>query len=170
MISPECGHAYSAIRWEGPNFIGRSYGFNVVHILELLDELQQAGRLKTQGKENSRLTFHDPCQIVRRGGVEAQPRRLLRNVSANCVEMEEHGNMNWCCGGGGGVSSNERADDLRLKAFNRKKSQLEGLGVETLVTACANCRLTIEEGLELNEMDIPVVGVTEIIAEHLVEQ
>ena len=170
VISPECGHAYSAIRWEGPNFIGRSYGFNVVHILELLDELQQAGRLKTQGKENSRLTFHDPCQIVRRGGVEAQPRRLLRNVSANCVEMEEHGNMNWCCGGGGGVSSNERADDLRLKAFNRKKSQLEGLGVETLVTACANCRLTIEEGLELNEMDIPVVGVTEIIAEHLVEQ
>ena len=25
VISPECGHAYTALRWEGPNFIGRAY-------------------------------------------------------------------------------------------------------------------------------------------------
>ena len=53
VISPECGHAYMAIRWEGPNLIGRPYNFKVVHILELLDELREQGRLKTTGKENS---------------------------------------------------------------------------------------------------------------------
>ena len=42
VISPECGHAYMAIRWEGPNLIGRPYQFKVVHILELLDELRKA--------------------------------------------------------------------------------------------------------------------------------
>jgi Fe-S oxidoreductase len=41
--------------------------------------------------------------------------------------------------------------------------------VETLVTACANCRLVIEEGLEAYNMEIPVVGLTEMIADHLVE-
>ena len=169
VISPECGHAFAAIRWDGPNFIGRPYNFKVVHILELLDELQQSGRLKTSGMETARLTFHDPCQIVRRGGVEAQPRRLLESVAENFVEMTEHGRMNWCCGGGGGVSANERAEGLRLKAFKRKKSQLDELKVETIVTACANCRLVMEEGLEENEMDIPIVGLTEVIAEHLVE-
>jgi len=168
VISPECGHAYTAIRWEGPNFIGRTYPFKVVHILELLDELQRDGRLKTTGKESDRLTFHDPCSIVRRGGVEAQPRHLLSPLAENFVEMTEHGAMNWCCGGGGGVSSNERAGKLKLTAFNRKKSQLDEINVDTVVTACSNCRMVIEEGVEQNEMDIEIVGLTELIANHLV--
>jgi Fe-S oxidoreductase len=169
VISPECGHAYTAIRWAGPNFIGKPYSFKIIHILELLDELQQSGRLQTTGKDTERLTFHDPCQIVRMGGVDAQPRRLLNSVAANFVEMTEHGNMNWCCGGGGGVSSNERAEDLRLKVFDRKKSQLDELKVGKIVTACSNCRVVMEDGLEANEMDIPIVGLTELVAEHLVE-
>lgn len=169
VISPECGHAYTAIRWDGANLIGHPYPFKVVHILELLDELQQSGRLKTSGTLDKKLTFHDPCQIVRKGGVTAQPRRLLNSVSTNFVEMSDHGNMNWCCGGGGGVSANERADELRLKVFNRKKSQLEEVNVEVMVTACANCRLVLEEGLEENDMDMPVVGLSELISEHLEE-
>jgi|GEM_PF-3270075 len=36
-----------------------------------------------------------------------------------------------------------------------------------MVTACANCRLMLEEGLEENNMDMPVIGLTELIAEHL---
>jgi len=170
VISPECGHAYTALRWEGPNFIGKAYPFRVVHILELLDELQSQGRIQTTGKETERLTFHDPCSIVRRGGIQAQPRNLLGPIAENFVEMADHGSMNWCCGGGGGVSSNERAEDLKLTAFNRKKSQIEETGAESVVTACSNCRMVMEEGLETNEMDIPMLGLTELIAEHLVEK
>lgn len=169
VISPECGHAYTAIRWEGPNLIGRPYNFKVIHILELLDELRAAGRIKTEGRETARLTFHDPCQIVRKGGVLEPPRNLLRMVAGDFVDMHDAREMNWCCGGGGGVSAIERAEALRLKVFKRKKSQLEALKVETLVTACANCRLVIEEGLEEYGMEIPVVGLTETIAEHLIE-
>jgi Fe-S oxidoreductase len=169
VISPECGHAYTAIRWEGPNLIGRPYPFKVVHILELLDQLREQGRLKTEGMREERLTFHDPCQIARKGGVIQEQRNLLNMVASNFVEMSDHGKMNWCCGGGGGVSSNERADELLLKVFSRKKTQLDELNVDTLVTACANCRLMLEDGLEENKMHLPVVGLSEIIAEHLVE-
>jgi Fe-S oxidoreductase len=170
VISPECGHAYTALRWEGPNFVGKAYPFRVVHILELLDELQSEGRLKLTGMETDRLTFHDPCSIVRRGGIQAQPRNLLRPITENFVEMTDHGSMNWCCGGGGGVNSNERAEDLKHTAFNRKKSQIEEIGVDAVVTACSNCRMVMEEGLEHNEMDIPLIGLTELIAEHLAEK
>jgi Fe-S oxidoreductase len=169
VISPECGHAYTAIRWEGPNLIGRPYNFKVVHILEVLDELRASGRLKTEGTEDDRLTFHDPCQIVRKGGVLEPPRNLLNMVASDFVDMNDAREMNWCCGGGGGVSAIERAEALRLKVFKRKTSQLEELQVETLVTACANCRLVMEEGLEEYKLEIPVVGLTEMIAEHLVE-
>ncbi len=168
VISPECGHAFTAIRWDGANLIGRPYKFEVKHILEVLDDLVGQGLIKTKGKEEAKLTYHDPCQIARKGGVVEQPRRLLNMVASNFVEMKDAGEMNWCCGGGGGVSANERADDLKLTTFNRKKSQLQELGVEALVTACANCRLTLEEGLEENEIDLPVVGLTEMIADYLV--
>ena len=167
LISPECGHAYTAIRWEGPNLIGRRYKFEVVHILELLDQLHREGRLKFSGSSDTPMTLHDPCQIVRRGGVVEPPRNLLHKVASGFVESTDHAAMNWCCGGGGGVSANERAEALRLKVFGRKKKQFEELGVDTVVTACANCRIVLEEGLEHYEMETQVIGLTELVAEYL---
>ena len=167
VISPECGHAYTALRWEGPNLIGRPYPFKVVHIIELLDQLRTEGRLRLQGVDETRMTFHDPCQMVRRGGVIQQPRNLLREVAPNFIEMQEAGTSNWCCGGGGGVSANPRADDLRHKVFSKKRSQLEAIDVKTIVTACSNCRNTLMDGLEYARMPHEVVGLTELIADHL---
>ena len=137
--------------------------------VELLDELRSAGKLKTASKETKPLTFHDPCQLVRRGGVVQQPRNLLSQVATDFREMSDPGILNWCCGGGGGISANDRAEELRLKAFKRKKAQLEELNVGTMVTACANCRTTLEEGLEHYNMNVTVVGLTELLAEHLEE-
>jgi Fe-S oxidoreductase len=167
VISPECGHAYTAIRWEGPNLIGRPYPFQVLHILELLDQLRSSGRLQTEGLDARRLTFHDPCQIVRRGGVEEPPRNLLRMVAPNFAEMPDRGNMNWCCGGGGGVSAIDEAHVLRTTVFKVKQRQLEAVGAEALVTACANCRIVIEEALENYALELPVEGLTELVAAHL---
>lgn len=171
VISPECGHAYSTIRWDAPNIIGRPLPFKVVHVMELLDELRRDGRLKTQGFSEERISYHDPCNASRRGGVLEQPRNLLNMVAPNFVELPETGDMNWCCGGGGGVSSNERADGLRLRVFSAKKRQLDAVQPEYLVTACSNCRHMLEDGLEDNEMhDIELLGITELIAGHLVEE
>jgi Fe-S oxidoreductase len=167
VISPECGHAYSTIRWDAPNIIGRPLPFKVVHIMELLDQLRTEGRLQIDGSIDDRLSFHDPCNNSRRGGVLQEPRRLLNMVAPNFVEMTEHGDMNWCCGGGGGVSSNERANELRLQVFSAKKRQLDEINVDLLVTSCSNCRHMIEDGLEENEMEIELVGITELIADHL---
>jgi len=169
VIGPECGHAFNALRWEGPNLIGRPYGFKVLHILELLDQLRAEGRLKIDSKVTEKLTFHDPCNVARKSGIVQQQRNLLGMVATNFVDMPDSGTHNWCCGGGGGVSSNERAEPLRIKAFGIKKRQLEAVEPETLVTACANCRLVMEEGLEHYKMEIPIAGLTEMIAEHLKE-
>ena len=169
VISPECGHAYMAIRWDGPNLVGKAFNFKVRHILEVLDEFRQDGRLKISGKEEQRLTYHDPCQISRRGGVIEQPRNLINMFSDNFVEMPDTGKMNWCCGAGGGVSSNERADEIRLKVFQRKKDQLDAIKPDAIVSACSNCRIHLEDGLEEYHMDIPLISLTETLADHLAE-
>lgn len=170
VISPECGHAYTAIRWEGPNLIGKPYPFRVFHIIEVLDELRAAGRIKTEGKETDRLSLHDPCNLARKSGVIDQQRNLMDLVAENFVDLKEHGKYQWCCGAGGGVSSNERAEPLKIAAFKRKKAQIEEVSPDRMVTMCATCRTQLEEGLEEFNMDIPVVGLTEMIAEHLVEK
>ncbi|UHD17067.1 (Fe-S)-binding protein [Thiocapsa bogorovii] len=170
VISPECGHAFTAIRWEGPNLIGRPYPFKVFHIIEVLDELRASGRLKTEGMETDRLSMHDPCNLARKSGVIQQQRNLMGLVAENFVELKEHGKFQWCCGAGGGVSSNERAEPLKMAAFKRKKAQIEEVSPERMVTMCATCRTQLEEGLEEFNMEIPVVGLTEMIAEHLVEK
>jgi Fe-S oxidoreductase len=169
VISPECGHAYMAIRWEGPNLIGKPYDFKVVHILELLDDLRQQGRLKVSGQLKQRLTYHDPCQISRRGGVIDEPRNLIGMFADNFVEMPDTGKMNWCCGAGGGVSSNERADEIRLQVFQRKKDQLDAIHVDGMISACSNCRIHLEDGLEEYHMELPVLSLTETLAENLDE-
>jgi Fe-S oxidoreductase len=169
VISPECGHAYTAIRWEGPNLMGRRFGFEVKHILEVIDDLREAGRIRLKGSIDKPLTYHDPCQISRRGGVYEQPRKLLRDIAPQFREMNDTGTMNWCCGGGGGVGANERAEPLKIISFKRKKAQIEELGVDTMVTACANCRVTIEEALEHYHMDVEMLGLTELVADHLEE-
>ena len=167
VISPECGHAYSALRWEGPNLLGRRYGFEVLQITELLDRFVREGRLRLRGKDARRLTFHDPCQLVRRGGLTEAPRRLAGAVSANLVDMPGSGTASFCCGGGGGVSAIHRAEGLRFAAFEIKKQQIEATGAQALVTACANCRNVLEEAIEHYGMTLPVLGLTEMVAQYL---
>jgi Fe-S oxidoreductase len=167
VISPECGHAYTTIRWDAPNFLKKKFPFKVVHIMELLDQLRSDGRLKMKDSFNEKVTYHDPCNISRRGGVIDQPRNLLNMVAPNFEEMHDHGDMNWCCGGGGGVSSNERAEPMRLKVFDVKKRQLDELQATTIVTACSNCRHMLEDGLEHNGMQQDTIGITELIAAHM---
>ena len=167
VISPECGHAYMALRWEGPNLLGRPYPFKVVHIVELLDQLVREGRLRTRGKDGRRLAFHDPCQLVRRGGITEAPRRVMGGVSERVVEMPSSGVANFCCGGGGGVSAIGRAEKLRFAAFACKKQQVEIAGAEALVTACANCRNVLEDAIEEYHMTLPVLGLTELVAQYL---
>lgn len=170
VVTPECGHAYQAMRWEGPNLLGKPFEFEVVHIIDLLDRWRAEGKLKFSGKEASRVTYHDPCQISRRGGLDPQARRLLACVTEDFVETGDAGALNWCCGGGGGLSANHRALELRLKAFAVKKRQLDAVQPEQLITACSNCRNILDEALEHYKMDLPVLGLVELLAENLDEE
>ena len=170
VISPECGHAYQALRWAGPNLIGRQYKFEVIHIMELLEKLRKEGKLKTTGRNNEKLTFHDPCQLNRRGGIHQEPRNLLNMFADNFVETDNAGAYNWCCGGGGGVGSNERATELRMKAFNRKKAQFDKVSPDKVVTMCAYCHHVLEDALYENDMeDLEVASLTEMVADYLDE-
>jgi len=57
-----------------------------------------------------------------------------------------------------------------VKAFACKKKQIDDLGgVDTLVTSCANCRNVMEEAIDEYGMELPVIGLTEFVANQLAE-
>ena len=138
VLLPECGHAYGAARWEAAKWYGQALPVRVIHMTEFLDELVTAQRIRVR-QIGDTATFHDPCQIVRRGGLEAAARRVLAALGVELIELQDHGLMAFCCGGGGGVVSNQRAAPLRQKVFEIKRQQVDATGAERFITSCGQC-------------------------------
>ena len=74
-----------------------------------------------------------------------------------------------CCGGGGGVVSNQRADPLRYKAFDLKRRQVDDAGADHFVTACGQCRITLTLGAKKTKWDKKVESLLELVADNLVD-
>jgi Fe-S oxidoreductase len=168
VIVPECGHAFGVLRWSGANILGWPLPYAVSHITQFLAQEKRSGRLKFKLADTA-MTYHDPCQISRRGGATADARYLLEGVATNFREMTPTGNYNWCCGGGGGVQAIGRAAGVRHEVFRIKMRQVKETGAATMVSACSNCRLTMDESKMALGWDKELASLVEILAEHLLE-
>jgi Fe-S oxidoreductase len=168
VLLPECGHAYGAARWEAARWYGKALPVRIVHATEFIDELLQSGRIRVNRIGES-ATFHDPCQIVRRGGLEAAARRVLAALGFELTELKDHGLAGYCCGGGAGVVSNVRAAPLRQKVFEMKKRQVEDTGAKHFVTSCGQCRITLEMGAKAAKWDKHPESLLELVADHLAD-
>lgn len=168
VILPECGHAYGAARWEAARWYGKSLPLRIIHMTEFLDENIASGRIRVRPVGES-ATFHDPCQIVRRGGLEAAARRVLAALGLQLIELRDHGIEGQCCGGGGGVISNQRAAPLRQRWFEIKKAQVEATGAKRFVTSCGQCRITLDAGAKQAQWSKRTESLLELVADNLVE-
>ena len=105
----------------------------------------------------------------RRGGAIDEPREVLQALGVDLREMMPTREMNWCCGGGGGVVSNQRADPIRYRVFKLKMEQVENSGADLFVTSCSNCRLTLDDGQAHFHWDKKVNSLLEMVADQLIE-
>lgn len=166
VVVPECGHAYSALRWQGANMLGRALPFRVLHISEFLAENLANGRIRVRHASGS-MAFHDPCQVSRRGGATKAPRDVLAALGVELRETKDSGALNFCCGGGGGVIANHRADEIRYQAFGIKMAQLDATGADAMVTSCSNCRQSFDDGQAHFGWGRGMGSLLELVADHL---
>jgi Fe-S oxidoreductase len=127
-----------------------------------------AGRIRLKPIGDT-ATFHDPCQIVRRGGLEAAARRVLAALGFKLIELQDHGIESFCCGGGGGVVSNVRATPLRHRVFEIKRRQVEQTGAKRFGTSCGQCRITLEQGAKHAHWDRKTESLLELVADQLAD-
>jgi Fe-S oxidoreductase len=169
LILAECGHGFNSNRWEAPEWLAQKYGFPVSSILELLTRYIQRGQIQLDPSKNDKtVTLHDPCNLVRLGGIIEDQRYILRHAVQNFVEMYPNREKNFCCGGGGGQLAMTRFAQRRLEAGQVKADQIKKTGANVVATPCHNC---IDQLMELNKhykLGIEIKTITEIVADALV--
>jgi len=165
----ECGHGYRSQRWEAENWLGRSYPFKVISFVELQAQYIREGRIKLDPTRNTkRVTYHDPCNQARNGGIVEEPRYILRHSVMDFVDMEPHGAENYCCGGGGGMLSMTEFAAERKAAGKSKADQVLATGAEILATSCHNCLDQLDEVKRHYKLKVKVQNLSELVANALI--
>jgi Fe-S oxidoreductase len=169
LVIGECGHGYGSARWEGPEWLQKSFPFPVKSILELMDDYVRDGRIKLDPSKNAiPVTLHDPCNLVRHGGLCEAQRRVLRQATTTFTEMTPNREHNFCCGGGGGQLAMARYKSRRIQSGGMKAKQIRDSGARIVVAPCHNC---IDQLMELNKeykLNVQIKTVAEMVAEALV--
>ncbi len=168
VVITECGHAYRVAEMFYAAWAGKKLPFKVRHILEVIDEYLKDWRIAVDPKAfTERVTYHDPCQIGRNGGIFEQPRDIVRAIAPDFVDMTPNRGEQWCCGGGGGIVAMEEFKDLRLASGGKKVEQIRATGATVLACPCENCRLQIGELNEVHGLGLRVVPIMEMVAEAI---
>lgn len=169
VVITECGHGYPVMRWEVARWLGRRLPFRVRSIIEVLDEYLQKGVLTLTPKRNGvPVTYHDSCNLGRKGGLFEEPRRIIRAAAEDYREMNPNRTYSFCCGAGSGLVAIPEWTDIRLRAGKLKAEQIRRTGARVVVTSCDNCRHQIGELNEHYRLDIEVTSLSELAVKALV--
>lgn len=169
LVLAECGHGLNTNRWEAPEWLSKKYDFEVKSILEIVADYIRQDRIKLDLSLNPNpVTLHDPCNLVRLGGIVEEQRFILKNAVSHFIEMFPNKEKNFCCGGGGGQLAMTRFSQRRLKAGQIKADQIRKTGAKIVAAPCHNC---IDQLTELNKhykLGVETKTICEIAADALI--
>ncbi|MBI2328486.1 MAG: (Fe-S)-binding protein [Chloroflexi bacterium] len=158
-IIPSCTYA---LRNLIPNNVSGG-NLEVRHFCEIVSE--NIPSLELRFPREVKVTYHDPCQLVRYLRLVEEPRRILRAIKGiELIETEcTSGEWATCCGGGGGFEA-VFPELSQILAVNRAK-ELVDTGAEIIVTHCPACILQLQTGLkELKVKGVEVLDLAQVVA------
>jgi Fe-S oxidoreductase len=164
----ECGHAYRALRFEAPVWLGYTPKQDVVHSVELFHDYIRDGRIKLKDRIQEPTTVQDPCNIIRNGGLAEKNRRLAEMLSEDFRPLKYQGNYNYCCAGGGGaMPMGGEMKKHRLQAGKIKADQIKETGAKVILVPCHNCIDQIRDLIKEYELGVKAIHFKEAITEHM---
>jgi Fe-S oxidoreductase len=168
-VLAECGHGTRAFRWEAPNYLGEVFPFDVKTSVELMAGYIREGRIQVDPEKiKGKVTLHDPCNLVRNGGVIEEQRYILSKCVSDFVEMNPHGADNLCCGGGGGQLAMGEYNERRMKTAGLKADQISRTGAGIVCTPCHNCVDQLTQTNASYKLGVKIMTLAEIVADALV--
>jgi Fe-S oxidoreductase len=161
-------HDYNTFRNYYPEVLKENWtrtGIEVQHYTEFIAGLIDNRKLKIKRNFNQKVTFHDPCNLGRINNVYDAPRKLIKAVGANLIEMQLSHSNSYCCGGGGGNLWYEPLSKPRIQ--NQRAKQALSTGAEIIAVACPVCTQMLEDGIEAIEGEMRVMDIAEIVEETM---
>ena len=157
-------HTLNALRNEYPA-LGASYP--VRHYTELLAQLLETGAIVVRPL-GYRVTYHDPCYLARYNNVVDAPRRILKALGCEVVEMPRHGADSFCCGAGGGRIWMDDSLLTERPSHNRLAEALR-LDVAQFVVACPKDLTMFSDAVKTAGVDgrLAVRDITNLVQEAM---
>lgn len=167
-IVTACPHCFNILKNEYPE-LGGSY--EVLHHTELLHHLINEGRIKPkEGKAftGKKITYHDSCYLGRSNGIYEAPRKVLKALEVDLVEMKRCRSNGLCCGAGGAQMFKEEEKGSRYVNVERSEEAIN-TGAKIIASACPFCNTMLTDGVKNKEKEneVAVMDVAEIIAAGL---
>jgi heterodisulfide reductase subunit D len=180
---PSCYHIWKHIY---PQVLNEELEVELLHATELLLRLIDEGQIQFGHSEREQpqrgrpqrgrpqrvaptVTYHDPCDLGRKSGVFAAPRRVLQKIPGlKLVEMAENRENAHCCGGGGNLESHNA--DLALRIAQRRIQQAVETGAEVIVSACQQCERTLSNAARAARVRIRVMDINEVVLQAMEKQ
>jgi Fe-S oxidoreductase/nitrate reductase gamma subunit len=135
----------------------------VKHYTEVLADLIESGELEV-GSLNRRVTYHDPCYLARYNRVTDAPRRVLRALGCDVVEMPRNRENSFCCGAGGGRIWMDDSD-LEVRPSEDRIREAALVEVDTFVVACPKDFTMYSDAVKTTDFgdQMEVVDVIELV-------
>ncbi len=164
-IVTTCPHAYNTLKNE---YKGLGGSYNVLHHTEFIAELLEKGKLNIKKKlENTKITYHDPCYLGRANNVYDIPRKLIKYLGVELVEMKRNKRKSFCCGAGGSQMFKDPENGAQDININRTQEALE-LNPDIIATGCPFCNTMMTDGVKsVDEGAAQVKDIAELIAESI---
>lgn len=174
ILITECGHALRSLAFEGPYLAGYPDGkppVEIVHSIELLYEILRDGRIKIDPAKKLKkpVTYQDPCNISRNGGLSEIGRKLIDLLCEDYREMTPSRAYNHCCGGGGGIlPMGPDFKAVRMANGRLKADQIRATKAEVVIAPCHNCFDQVSDLSEEYELGVHVTSFKELILEMMI--
>ncbi len=158
-----CGLAlkeeYAELLADDPVYLekAKKLGSKVKDFTELVVTLD--GFKEPIGQLPMKVTYHDPCHLVRGLKVKTQPREIIQSIPG--IDFKEMTKPDTCCGSGGSFCLYHY--DLSCKVNDRKVEDIKQTGAEMLVTGCGACRMHIADGLNRQGINLKVMHTAQLL-------
>ncbi|KUO49736.1 MAG: hypothetical protein APF76_00370 [Desulfitibacter sp. BRH_c19] len=107
-----------------------------------------------------KVTYHDPCHLVRAQSVNAQPRKILKELPG--VEYSEMHNASNCCGAAGMFQG--YFPEIAVPITQKKIDDIIKTGADTVITSCPACKNRIQGSLNLGGHKHKVLHIVDLLA------
>jgi len=139
------------------------YDIEILHTTEYLARLVKEGRIQLDELDET-ITYHDPCDLGRNGGVFDAPREIIESISGvKFVELRHNHADSLCCGGGGNLQSVD--PDLAAKITDLRVEEIKETGATIVVSACQQCEQMLSTAIRKAGLPVRVMDISELMLE-----